>query len=387
MYKNIAIIVAAGHGSRFNGEIPKQYFLYKNKSILHHCIDRLSESNLFDGILTVIHKNHCSLYEQATQGVSNLLPPVIGGAERQDSVRLALEAIHQANYNPQYVYIHDAARIWVDDATLHRLQEGLKHSLGCIPVIDIVDTLKEVNEDAQIIRTINRKHYKRVQTPQAFHWPQIYELHQQYAGQNFTDDAALFEAAGLKVSAVDGNKNNKKITYLQDIPQINGDNMTIFETRMGTGYDVHAFCQGDHLWLGGINIPFNKGLKGHSDADVALHAITDALFGAMGDGDIGSHFPPSDIQWKNAASDQFLIYACERLAQRGGKINNVDLTIIGEEPKITPLRDDMRQHIAEIMGVDIARISVKATTSEKLGFTGRREGLAAQAAIAIQLPC
>lgn len=386
LYKNIAILVAAGSGSRFGDTLPKQYYMYKNKAILRHVIDRLNDSALFDAILVAIHPEHQEYYNEAIKDVPNLLPPVFGGNERQDSVYLALEFIHNTQIYPDYVYIHDAARIWISDDILYRLQDRLKDCLGVIPTLDITDTIKEVTDNGIIINTIPREHYKRAQTPQAFHWPEIYHAHKNQKGKQLTDDAAIFEAEGYDVATIMGSENNKKITYMDDIPANEGKNKMDYETRIGTGFDVHAFATGDHLWLGGIRIAFDKTLKGHSDADVALHAITDALFGAMADGDIGSHFPPSDKQWKGAASDQFLIYACDRLNKLGGKIVNIDLTIIGERPKINTIRDEMRKKIAEIMNITITRVSVKATTSEKLGFTGRSEGLAAQAAVSIQLP-
>lgn len=386
LYKNIAILVAAGTGSRFGNTLPKQYYMYKNKPILRHSIDRLNDSGIFDAILVVIHPDHQKYYEQAIKDAPNLLTPIFGGKERQDSVYLALESIYNLDIHPDYVYIHDAARIWVSDDILFRLQDSLHNSLGSIPTLDITDTIKEVTDNGIIIKTIPRERYKRAQTPQAFHWPEIYTAHKNQKGKNLTDDAAIFEAEGFDVTTIMGSENNKKITYIDDIPVDERNSEMIYETRIGTGFDVHAFTAGDHLWLGGLRIPFEKTLKGHSDADVALHAITDALFGAMADGDIGFHFPPSDNQWKAAASDQFLIYACNRLKQQNGKIINVDLTIIGERPKITPIRDEMRNKIANIMDISISRVSVKATTTEKLGFTGRTEGLAAQASISIQLP-
>lgn len=386
LYKNIAILVAAGSGSRFGDSLPKQYYMYKNKVILRHVIDRLNDSGLFDAILVAIHPDHQKYYNEAIKDAPNLLPPVFGGKERQDSVYCALESIKNLDINPDYIYIHDAARIWISDDILYRLQDRLKDCLGVIPTLDITDTIKEVTKDGIIVSTIPREFYKRAQTPQAFHWPEIYTAHKNQKGKQFTDDAAIFEAEGYDIATIMGSKDNKKITYIDDIPKDEREYEMIYETRIGIGFDVHAFATGDHLWLGGIKLAFEKTLKGHSDADVALHAITDALFGAMADGDIGSHFPPSDNQWKGAASDQFLIYACERLNKLGGKIINVDLTIIGERPKITPIRDEMRKKIAEIMNISVSRVSVKATTTEKLGFTGRSEGLAAQAAVSIQLP-
>lgn len=386
--KNLAIIVAAGNGRRFGADVPKQYILHKNKMLLRHCLDVFIKSKPIDAILTVIHPEHREYYEQAIKGLDEkMLPPVIGGAERQDSVYLALKAIDQYGYNPDFVYIHDAARIYVTTELIEKISQTLQSHKACLPVLDSVDTLKQVDENNFITQTVNRNLYKRAQTPQAFAWPAIFEAHKAQNGKNLTDDAAVFEAQGYPVKVIKGDVNNIKVTYEEDISENwQGEKMDNYEYRSGIGYDVHAFTQGDSLWLAGIQIPFSKALKGHSDADVALHAITDALFGAMADGDIGSHFPPSDDKWKNAASDQFLIYAVKRLKEAGGSLVNVDLTIIGEQPKIGPLRNEMRKKIAEIMDVDISRISVKATTTEKLGFTGREEGLAAQALVNVKLP-
>ncbi len=386
--KNIAIIVAAGTGKRFGSEIPKQYSLYKNKVLLRYCVDIFVKSENIDAILTVIHPEHEKYYVKAMSGLleSKILPPVIGGKERQDSVYLGLKAVSERGYNPKFIYIHDAARIYTTTELLDKIAQTLRKHKACIPVLDIVDTLKKIDKNQFIKQTVNRNLYKRAQTPQAFAWPDIYEAHRQQKGKNLTDDAAVFEACGYAVKIIEGDINNIKVTYPQDIEEeFQGERME-YEYRSGIGYDVHAFTEGDHLWLGGIKLPYNKSLKGHSDADVALHAITDALFGAMADGDIGSHFPPSDKKWKDAASDQFLKYALQRLVERGGHIVNVDITVIGEQPKINPIREKMREKISEIMEISIGRVSVKATTTEKLGFTGREEGLAAQAIVNIKLP-
>lgn len=386
--KNLAIIVAAGHGKRFNSPIPKQYSLYKNKILLRYCLDIFVKSKNIDAILNVIHPGHENYYYQAVEGIEEkLLPPVYGGDERQDSVYLGLKAIDEQGYNPEFVYIHDAARIFLTTDMIQKIADTLLHHKACIPALDSVDSLKKVDENHFIVHSVNRDLYKRAQTPQAFAWPDIFNAHKAQKGKNLTDDAAIFEAEGYPVKVIEGDIQNIKVTYVEDILEnTKGEIMDNYEYRSGIGYDVHAFTQGDSLWLGGIKIPFHKTLKGHSDADVALHAITDALFGAMADGDIGSHFPPSDMKWKGAASDQFLIYAVNRLKERGGQLVNIDLTIIGERPKITPLREDMKAKIAEIMNVEVGRVSVKATTTEKLGFTGREEGLAAQALVNIKLP-
>ncbi len=385
--KNLAIIVAAGDGKRFGGELPKPYFLYKNKALLRYCLDVFTESNEIDAILTVIHPNHEEYYKKTINDINHkLLPSVIGGSERQESVYLALKAIRERGYNPEFIYIHDAARIYLTVDLIRKISQALKKYKACIPALDSVDTLKKIDEKNNLItQTVNRDLYKRAQTPQAFSWPEIYEAHKQQRGENLTDDAAVFEACGHAVKVIEGDARNIKITYPQDIINISQGEKMEYEYRMGIGYDVHAFTQGDHLWLGGIKLAYNKSLKGHSDADVALHAITDALLGAIADGDIGSHFPPSDIRWKAAASDQFLKYAMQRLKEKNGYIVNVDLTIIGEQPKIGPIREQIREKISEIIEVSIHRVSVKATTTEKLGFTGRKEGLAAQAVVNIKL--
>lgn len=384
-----ALIVAAGRGTRAGGQIPKQYQKLGGRALLRHSLDACLGHPALDPVLVVIHPDDMTAYQAAAAGLEQhpkLLPPCSGGPSRQESVRLGLEVL--AARNPAAVLIHDAARPFLRQAGIDALLAALMQEHGAILGIPVVDTLKH-EDRGNLSSGPERQHLWRAQTPQAFRFAGILAAHRQAAGQNFTDDAAVAEQAGMTVRAVPGSEENFKVTEPEDFQRAERQLLLqLADIRTGQGYDVHAFSDepGRKLMLGGIAVPHERGLAGHSDADVALHALTDAILGALGDGDIGQHFPPSDPRWKNADSAAFLAYAVSLVAKRGGVVAHGDVTIICEAPKIGPHREAMRTRIAEIMGTQIERISVKATTTEKLGFTGRREGIAAMALATIRLP-
>lgn len=384
-----ALIVAAGRGSRAGGEKPKQYHRLGGKPLLRHSIDAFLAHGAIARVMVVIHPSDMEDYRAATKDLENetrLLPPCLGGAARQDSVRLGLEAL--AHDPPSVVLIHDAARPFLRQDRIDALLDMLKQAPGAILAIPVVDTLKQ---DGQGLAhgSVDRQGLWRAQTPQAFHFNDILAAHRQNAGLALTDDAAVAEHAGLGVRLVPGSEENFKVTEPADFVRAERQVlMQLADIRIGQGFDVHAFSDqpGRKLMIGGIEIAHDHGLAGHSDADVALHALTDAILGALADGDIGQHFPPSDARWKNADSAAFLRHAADKVVARNGIIAHCDITIICEAPKIGPHREAIRARIASILGIAVDRVSVKATTTEKLGFTGRREGIAAQAMATIRLP-
>jgi 2-C-methyl-D-erythritol 4-phosphate cytidylyltransferase/2-C-methyl-D-erythritol 2,4-cyclodiphosphate synthase len=338
----------------------------------------------------VIDPGHRSLFDDAAAGLA-VLEPVAGGATRQESVRLGLESL--VGRQPARVLIHDAARPFVDQALISRVLRALDRTPGAVPAVPVSDTLKRARPDEAddgdiqglIETTVPRDRLWRVQTPQGFRFAAIREAHRRSAGADLTDDAAVAESAGLAVAIVAGSETNLKLTTPEDWRQAE----RLFaarDVRTGMGFDVHRFGPGDHVTLCGVRIPFAAGLEGHSDADVGLHALTDAILGAIGAGDIGEHFPPSDPQWRGAPSDIFLRRAAELVAAAGGRIANVDVTVICERPRVAPHRPAMIARIAEILGLARERVAVKATTTEQLGFTGRGEGIAAQAIATVALP-
>ncbi|MDX9860544.1 MAG: bifunctional 2-C-methyl-D-erythritol 4-phosphate cytidylyltransferase/2-C-methyl-D-erythritol 2,4-cyclodiphosphate synthase [Rhodospirillales bacterium] len=376
----IALVVAAGRGSRVGGDRPKQYQSLGGRPILRHSLETLHGHPTIDAVRVVIHPADRALYDEAAAGLE-LLRPADGGAERQDSVRLGLESLE--GMAPDLVLIHDAARPFVDAALVSRVIAALNDHPGAIPAVPVIDTLKrEIGGLAA--GTVERAGLWRAQTPQGFRFAEILAAHRRFAGTGLTDDAAVAERAGLAVALVDGSEDNVKVTTPADFhrAESKGDG----EFRSGTGFDVHRFANGDHVMLCGVALPHEAGLAGHSDADVGLHALTDALLGAIADGDIGSHFPPTDPQWRGAASDIFLAHAGRLVADRGGRIVNVDVTLICEAPRVGPHRQAMRERIAAILGIAVGRVAVKGTTTERLGFAGRREGIAAQAAATVWLP-
>jgi 2-C-methyl-D-erythritol 4-phosphate cytidylyltransferase/2-C-methyl-D-erythritol 2,4-cyclodiphosphate synthase len=388
MSRCIALIVAAGSGSRVGRSAPKQYTPVAGKPMLRWAVERSLATGAFDHVVCVIGPGQEQLYGEAVSGLT-IRQPVQGGETRRASVLYGLETI--AEFEPDFVSIQDAARPLVDGAEVRNLIARVEDGYdGAIVALPVVDTLKR--GEGEIAQTIPRAGLWQAQTPQLFRYGAILEAHRRAAAlpeakrDALTDDAAVAELAGLRVALVAGRAENFKVTTSADINRLERLLAGVLETRIGTGFDVHAFGPGDHVVLGGIRIPHDKGLVGHSDADVALHALTDAILGAIGAGDIGQHFPPSDPQWRGAASAQFLRHAAELLAQYGGRLVNADLTIICEQPKIGPHRAAMAASVAQILAVPVGRISVKATTTEKLGFTGRGEGIAVQAMVSVTLP-
>ena len=363
--------------------MPKQYLPLGGGNILRHTIAALAKHPRIADVSVVIRPEDRRLFDETVAGL-RVLPPVAGGAARQDSVRLGLEAL--AAYRPDHVLIHDGARPFPDRQLVDRVIDGLDEAVAAIPCLPLRDTIKRA-EGGTIRETIDRTALWRAQTPQGFHFDAILAAHRAAIGRELTDDAAVAEAAGLAPLIVGGSEDNLKVTTADDLAAAErllaarqGD------VRVGHGFDVHPFAPGDHLWICGVRIPHGMSLAGHSDADVGLHALTDAVLGAIGAGDIGIHFPPSDPRWRGAASDQFLTHAADLVRARGGAIAAVDVTIICERPKIAPYRAAMVGRIAAILGIAPDRVSVKATTTEKLGFTGRAEGMAAQAVATVRLP-
>lgn len=377
----VALIVAAGRGTRAGGGLPKQYRDVGGEPVLRRTMRSLLASQLVGRILTVIHPDDSDLYEAAVLRDERILPPVHGGAERALSVRAGLEALTEAA--PDLVLIHDAARPFVSTRVIADVVTALADHDGALAAIPIVDALRR--EEAGVCGApVPREGVWRAQTPQGFRFPAILAAHRANGDPKAADDAEIARAAGLKVALVESEAENFKITTPRDFERAERQ-ARMGETRVGLGYDVHAFTEGHSVTLCGIEIPFERSLSGHSDADVAMHALTDALFGAIAEGDIGRWFPPSDPQWKSADSAIFLRKAMERLIARGARLVNADVTIVCERPKITPHAPAMIVRLAEIMGVEPDRVSVKATTSERLGFTGREEGIAALALATVSL--
>lgn len=381
MTGTVALIVAAGRGHRAGEGLPKQYRLVGGQAVLRRsCLAFLNHPRV-DAVRVIIHPDDSTLYQNATGGLA-LLPAVNGGAERQDSCRNGMESL--AELAPKRVLIHDAARPFVDSGTIDRVLDALEEGPAAIAAVPVSDTLKRAGSDEQVTETIPREGLWRAQTPQGFRFGPILEAHRKLAGQQLTDDAAVAEAAGMAVMVVQGGEDNFKLTTEEDFARAERM-LGMSDIRVGTGFDVHRFDEGDAVTLCGIRVPHDRSLAGHSDADVGLHAITDAILGAIGEGDIGSHFPPSDAHWRRADSGLFLKHAANLVTDHGGQIRHIDVTLICEAPKIGPHREAMRARIAEIVGVGIDRVSVKATTTEGLGFTGRGEGIAAQATATVNL--
>ncbi|MEO9462993.1 MAG: bifunctional 2-C-methyl-D-erythritol 4-phosphate cytidylyltransferase/2-C-methyl-D-erythritol 2,4-cyclodiphosphate synthase [Marinomonas sp.] len=366
-----AVIIAAGKGLRVGGDIPKQFRILRGKPLLRHSAERLLAHGA-DRIMVAIPEGGEELAKAALAGLENI-DLVTGGATRQASVRNALETLSADAH--QNVLIHDAARPFLPPEVTERLLAALSKNKGAIPALPVVDSIA-VEENGVMIGAADRDTLRRVQTPQAFRFEAILAAHRSWSGdQTAGDDAQVLRANGGTIALVEGDERLKKVTIASDM-QTQGAAM-----RIGQGYDVHALATGEELWLCGVKLDHHMGLAGHSDADVALHAVVDAILGAIGDGDIGTHFPPSDPQWKGAASPMFVEHACKLMREAGYALGNLDLTIICEAPKIGPHRDAMRTRLADIMDADVNQISIKATTTEKLGFTGRGEGIAAQATI------
>jgi 2-C-methyl-D-erythritol 4-phosphate cytidylyltransferase/2-C-methyl-D-erythritol 2,4-cyclodiphosphate synthase len=382
------VIVAAGRGERAGGAVPKQYRHVAGAPAIRATLAAFCGHPQIDLVQPVIHVSDADLFAAAQAGLGKVGRPVAGGATRQISVRSGLRALQPRA--PELVLIHDAARPFLTGALIDRAIEAGRRHGAAVPGLAVADTVKVVDQDAVVTQTLDRSRLRMVQTPQAFGYALIIKAHRraEAAGRDdFTDDAALAEWAGHRVSIFEGEAGNVKLTTNDDFARAELMHAaTLTDIRTGNGFDVHAFADGDHVMLGGVRIPHRRGVTGHSDADVALHALVDAILGALAEGDIGQHFPPSDPQWRGASSDRFLAFACERVRARGGIIGHLDVTIVCETPRVSPYRDAMRERIAAIAEIATERVAVKATTSEKLGFTGRSEGLVAMATATVRLP-
>jgi 2-C-methyl-D-erythritol 4-phosphate cytidylyltransferase / 2-C-methyl-D-erythritol 2,4-cyclodiphosphate synthase len=377
MRRIAAILVAAGSGTRFGAETPKQFLWLAGRPVIRHAAEALAG---YVGILQPV--GDADPIEGALARLQHL-PPVPGGATRQESVRAGLEAL--ATHAPDVVLVHDAARPLIPSGTVPALLVALEHAPGAIPAIPVADTLKRV-ADGLVTATAPRDGLFRAQTPQAFRFPVLLAAHRAGAAAAVTDDASLLEASGHAVAIVPGSEDNIKLTYPEDLRRLERAMTANLIARVGTGFDVHVLEAGRPLVLCGVPIQHDKGLAGHSDADVGIHALCDAIYGALAEGDIGRHFPPSEAAWKDADSARFLAHAAGRIAARRGVLANADVTLICERPKIAPHAAAMAARMASVLGVEASRISVKATTTEKLGFTGRGEGIAAQAVATILVP-
>lgn len=376
--KTAALIVAAGRGHRSGGGVPKQYRAVGGRPLLGWAIDSLAGAGISD-IRVVINPEDAALYADAI-GDRRVGPWIAGGASRQESVAAGLQAL-DGRHAPDAVLVHDAARPLVPADMVARLLAALETAPGACPALPVVDSLRRGGD--AIDGEVDREGLWRVQTPQAFRFRALADAHA-VAWPGATDDAEILRAAGGAVTLVEGDERAMKVTLPGDFAA--AERLLDWVTLTGSGYDVHRFAPGDHLWLCGVKVPHSQSLLGHSDADVGLHALTDAILGALGDGDIGTHFPPSDPQWKGAASDRFLAHAAGLVAKAGGRILHCDVTLICEAPKVGPHRPAMLARLGEILADHQPRLSVKATTTEGLGFTGRREGIAAQALATIRLP-
>jgi 2-C-methyl-D-erythritol 4-phosphate cytidylyltransferase/2-C-methyl-D-erythritol 2,4-cyclodiphosphate synthase len=378
-----ALVVAAGQGSRFGGPVPKQYLPLGSSNVLRYAIAALATHPRITDVLVATRPEDRALFDSTVLGLQ-IAPPITGGPTRQDSVRFGLEAL--AVHQPERVLIHDGARPFPDPGLVDRVIDGLDRAAAAIPCLPLRDTIKRA-ERGTIRETIDRSALWRAQTPQGFRFDAILAAHRAAVGCALTDDAAVAEAVGLAPLIVEGSEDNLKVTTPEDLAAAERLLAArLGDVRVGQGFDVHPFAPGDHLWICGVEIPHNMSLAGHSDADVGLHALTDAVLGAIGAGDIGMHFPPSNPRWRGAASDHFLRHAADLVRAKGGAVAAVDITIICERPKIGPHRAAMVERIANFLGIAPDRVSVKATTTEKLGFTGRAEGIAAQAVATVRLP-
>nr|WP_128563110.1 bifunctional 2-C-methyl-D-erythritol 4-phosphate cytidylyltransferase/2-C-methyl-D-erythritol 2,4-cyclodiphosphate synthase [Methylobacterium crusticola] len=396
-----AVVVAAGRGIRVGGGTPKQYRRVGGQAVLTRTLAALAAHPGIGRIQAVIAADAAAFYRDCLGDLdpaarAKLAAPVEGGATRQASVRAGLEALARDGA-PDLVLVHDAARPFVDAPLIDRALAAAGAHGAAVPGVPVSDTIKVVEADGRVRGTPPRESLRAVQTPQAFRFPALHAAHRAAAAEGldaFTDDGALAEWAGLAVAVFPGDLRNRKITQAADLaeadrafaPGASQDAAMTLLTRLGTGFDVHAFTEGDHVWLGGVRIPADRGVLAHSDGDVVLHALTDAILGALADGDIGVHFPPSDPRWRGASSDRFLADAVRRVAERGGVIDHLDITVLAEAPRIGPHREAIRARIAAVAGVPLSAVSIKATTTEALGFVGRAEGLAAQAAATVRLP-
>jgi 2-C-methyl-D-erythritol 4-phosphate cytidylyltransferase/2-C-methyl-D-erythritol 2,4-cyclodiphosphate synthase len=379
-----AVVVAGGRGLRAGGSHPKQFRPLAGQTPLRIALQAFAEHPGVDLVQPVIHADDEARFTQEADGLA-VLPPATGGATRQNSVFAGLDALE--SHAPEIVLIHDAARPFASATLISRSIAAASQFGAAVPAIEVMDAVKMVDADGGITGNIDRNDVRLVQTPQAFRFAPLYDAHRKAAaaGRNdFPDDAALAQWSGMKVNVFEGEHANIKLTTGGDF--VRAEARMLRDIRTGSGIDVHAFGPGNHVMLGGVRIPHDRALAGHSDADVVLHAVVDAILGALADGDIGVHFPPSDPQWRGASSDRFVNFAMERLAKRGGRISHIDVNIVCESPRIGPHRDAMRARIAELCALEIDRVAIKATTSEGLGFTGRGEGIAAFVTATVRLP-
>ena len=383
-HKVAALILAAGQGSRAGTDIPKQFRQIGGKAVLAHSVEAFARHPAVGEVFLVIGAGQQETVRTMI-GDDQVTALIEGADSRRGSVRAGLEAI-AATGGADRVLIHDAARPFLSPSMIDQLLAALEQAPGAFPALPVADTLvKSTGNIAGDI--VDRSGLYRVQTPQAFHFESIIRAHRAWdSSREATDDAQMLREAGHDVLMVPGDERLEKLTYPQDFARAEAQLASCRTTRVGMGYDVHRLAADEELWLCGVQVPHDRGLAGHSDADVAIHAIVDAVLGALSEGDIGSHFPPSDPQWRGAASSRFLEYAANRVTERGGRLEHIDVTIICEAPKIGPHRDAMRHRISEILAISLERVSVKATTTERLGFAGRREGIAAQAVATISLP-
>jgi 2-C-methyl-D-erythritol 4-phosphate cytidylyltransferase/2-C-methyl-D-erythritol 2,4-cyclodiphosphate synthase len=378
--RTVALLMAAGSGSRAGGAVPKQYRTLAGKAVLAHAVEHLRRAGIED-VRVIIGEGQDELYRAATAHLG--LPcPVVGGAERQNSVRTGLEAIATEG-EVQFVLIHDAARPFLPRSVAAQLLTALETHRAAVPVLSVADTLAKA--DGGLGDSVDRSSLVRVQTPQAFRFDAILDAHRAWSGRVATDDAQIARAAGVEVALVAGDPALDKLTWEEDFVRAEAQVARRLVSRTGLGFDVHAFAEGRSLRLGGVLIPHEQGLKGHSDADVVLHALTDAILGAIAAGDIGDHFPPSDSRWRGAASSIFVEHARSMVEARGGRIDHVDVTLICEAPRIGPHREAIRASVAALLRLPFERVSIKATTTERLGFTGRGEGVAAQAVATVRI--
>ncbi|QYM74351.1 bifunctional 2-C-methyl-D-erythritol 4-phosphate cytidylyltransferase/2-C-methyl-D-erythritol 2,4-cyclodiphosphate synthase [Pseudochrobactrum sp. Wa41.01b-1] len=394
--RTAAVIVAAGRGERAgqSTEGPKQYRRIGGQAVLAHTLRTFLACEQISPVVVVIHSDDHDLYHAALQRAdidATRIRLVTGGPTRQESTRLGLLAL--CDDAPDYVMIHDGVRPFITEGLLKRIMIALHPQTGVLPALAVSDTLKQAGGDALVTKTVPRAGLFAAQTPQSFPFAPILDAHNAafaLGRTDFTDDAAIAEWQSIPVRVVEGSADNTKITWAKDIEmadqRLRQDMVAFPDIRTGNGYDVHSFEAGDHVWLCGVKIPHTHKLNGHSDADVALHALTDALLATRGAGDIGTHFPPSDPQWKGAASRQFVEFAVKTVREAGGRIANADITLIAEEPKIGPHREAMTAELSDMLGVSADRVSVKATTNEKMGFVGRKEGIASIVTVSVIYP-
>jgi len=390
-----ALIVAAGRGTRVAGPVPKQYRRIGGRYVLSRTLEPFLAHPAIGAVQAVIHADDGEAFREVTSQLADdltpkLLPPVPGRAMRQQSVLEGLLALAQTRPAPDLVLIHDGARPFIRPALIDLAIEHGRRSGAALPGVGVTDTITLLDSDGEFRETLDRAALRAIQTPQAFEFSSFLDAHRRAAAEgldHFTDDGAVARWAGLPTAIFEGDVDNIKLTREADLAEaerrLNPD--LRYVTRIGTGFDVHAFGPGDHVWLGGVRIEAAQGVVAHSDGDVVLHALTDALLGAIADGDIGTHFPPSDPQWRGASSDRFLAFAAERIRAGGGVIDNLDVTVLCETPRIGPHREAIRARIGAIAGLEPGAVSIKATTTERLGFIGRAEGIAAQAAVTVRV--